>query len=360
MPKKYLVVNPFGIGDVLFTLSLVEELRRQEPQAFIGFVCNERTAELVRMDTSIDRTLVFNRDRFRKLWKKHPILLYKKLKAFLSLWKEGGYDALVDLSLGREAGFFAWTLGIRERIGFDYRGRGFFLTKKIHLEAYEGRPVADIQSDLLSLLGKHRPAEIAMPSLRVPESALIAAARFLKQKGFGEPCFLLGVAPGGGRSWGPNAVYKQWDPARFAQSADSVAAACGGKTILFGDRAEETLLREVASRMRTPAAAASALSLEETAALLLKTKVLLGNDGGLIHLANALGVPTVSLFGPVDEKVYGPYGGPARKAMVTEAVFCRPCYRRFHFPECRHSRQCLDQLSVKKVVEVVHEMAYNC
>ena len=357
--RRYLIVNPFGIGDVIFTMPLIEVLRKNNPDVFIGFVCNERTFELVRLNTSIDRTVIFNRDRFRRLWKKHPLLFYKKIRAFLSLLREDRWDTLVDLSLGREAGFFAKMLGIRERIGFDHRGRAAFLTKKISLEGYEGRPVAEIQLDLLRLLNVPRPNEFPRLSLRVPDSATIAQSERLKKNGFKDTDRIVAVAPGGGRSWGSDAVYKQWDVEYFALAADNFCKNRTEKTkiVILGDRSEQALAEALKNKLQTPAVAACGFSLEEAAALLLRSQILLCNDGGLMHLANALGVRTVSIFGPVDEKVYGPYGGSAKREVLTEAVPCRPCYQKFHFPPCRYERRCLTELSVEKVTEALKKIA---
>ena len=62
---------------------------------------------------------------------------------------------------------------------------------------------------------------------------------------------------------------------------------------------------------------------------------------------------SVAVFGPVDEKVYGPFGGVAGFQVVTEPVSCRPCYARFHFPACPHNRQCLESLPVEKVEQAI-------
>ena len=356
--RRVLVVNPFGVGDVIFTMPLAEILRKSGA-SFVGFICNERTADLVRLDTSIDKTYIFNRDRYRKLWKKNPFLFYRKLSAFLSLIREEGYDTLVDLSLGRQYAFFACLLGIHERIGFDFKGRGTFLTRKKPLKGYENRPVADIQMDLLEWTGFPRPKELPAISLKLPESVQIKTAIFMKQNGFRAGDRILAVAPGGGRSWGENAVYKQWDPERFAAAADEFCRSSTPtkKTILLGERSEAALLEKVRSLMKTPALLVSSLPLDEAAGLLLKSDVLLCNDGGLMHLANALGVRTVSIFGPVDEKVYGPFGGPAARIVLKKDVPCRPCYSRFHFPPCPHARRCLAELPVATVVEALKKIA---
>ena len=76
-----------------------------------------------------------------------------------------------------------------------------------------------------------------------------------------------------------------------------------------------------------------------------------------MHMAHALGVKTVSIFGPVDEKVYGPYGGPAPREVLTQAVPCRPCYSKFHFPPCSYERRCLTELPVETVVRALKKIA---
>lgn len=311
------------------------------------------------MNTTVDKTYVFNRDRYRKLWKKNPFLFYRKLTAFLSLVREDRYDAMLDLSLGRQYGLFAALLGIRARIGFDYKNRGTFLTKKISLEGYQERPVAEIQLDLLNLMDIQKPKEFPRVSLKVSEPTRIVAAATLRKNGFRDGDRFLAVAPGGGRSWGADAVYKQWNPERFAAAADEFCrnSSIPRKVILLGERSEAGLLEKVRVLMKTPALTVFSAPLDEVAALLLKSDALLCNDGGLMHLANALGVRTASIFGPVDEKVYGPAGGSAPRVVLTQAVPCRPCYAKFHFPPCPHARRCLEELPVGTVVEALKKIA---
>jgi ADP-heptose:LPS heptosyltransferase len=119
--------------------------------------------------------------------------------------------------------------------------------------------------------------------------------------------------------------------------------------LLLGDTDEQPLLEDVKKGISAPVLVAAGLRMEVVCALLQCCSLLLCNDGGLLHLANALGVSTVSLYGPVDETVYGPYGSGGRHEVLTQAVPCRPCYQKFHFPPCEHQRRCLDELSVEKV-----------
>jgi ADP-heptose:LPS heptosyltransferase len=95
--------------------------------------------------------------------------------------------------------------------------------------------------------------------------------------------------------------------------------------------------------------------LGQCAALLEKCSLLIANDSGPLHMACALGVPTVSVFGPVDEQVYGPVGEAFRHRVVTAAVECRPCYANFSKPHCRTMR-CLQDIKAADVIQAAVEL----
>ncbi len=355
--KRFLVINPFGIGDVIFSMTLVEAVRKAYPDAVIGFLCNERTVDLVRLNTSVDQTFVFNRDLFRRLWKRQPLLFFRKLKALLGMVREYHFETVFDLSLGREYSFFCWWIGIKKRIGFDYKARGIFLTDKIKIEGYSGRPVAEIQLELLGKTGISYEKGASILPIKLLPSVKKEVANFLKKQGVAEDEKLIALAPGGGKSWGENAVYKQWDAERFAQAANLFCEGQRFKILLLGDKSEKDLLERTASFLRVPSIVIAGEEIEKVCAFLSRSVFLCCNDGGLLHLANVLAVKTVSIFGPVDEKVYGPYGDVVAHAVLTEPVPCRPCYQKFHFPPCPYQRRCLSDLTADKVVAAMKKIA---
>lgn len=357
MLKRILVVNPFGIGDVLFSMTLVEAVKLFAPDTQIGFLCNERTEALVRMNPLIGEVFVFNRDHYRDLWKRGWTPFFRELGHFLGLIRKSHFDAMIDLSLGREYNFIGMCLGIRERIGLDHKGRGIFLTRKKKILGYANEHAADTQLALLELIGipvQKKPIKV---SLTVSSGAKKRIESILRENGFGASDPILAVAPGGGRSWGKDAIFKQWDPDRFAAAAERFSETRGHRIVLLGDAGERELLERTATQLRMKATIIAGEVMECAAALLLRSELLLCNDGGLLHLANALGVKTVSIFGPVDEKVYGPYHNGVAHEVVTQLVPCRPCYKNFHFPPCPFDRRCLNELPVEKVVKALEKVA---
>ena len=357
MTKKVLVINPFGIGDAIFSMELVEALKMSLPQVSVGFLGNERTITLLRMNAHIDVCHEFNRDVLRAERRKNPIAYMARAWRQLQEIRKEGYDTAFDLSLGREFSFAAFLAGIPRRIGFNYKERGFFLTKRLSLDSYEGVPVADRQLSLLRLIGIEPPPVPSKLPLKISPDAQVRAARLLTAQGVDVSRGFFAVAPGGGKSWGEAASFKQWAPERFGKAAEAWSKKTGLSVLFIGDGGETALLSEAKRSVSAPSAMIAGEDLETAAALLQNAKFLLCNDGGLLHLANALGVKTVSIYGPVDEKTYGPYGQDTPHAVLIEPVPCRPCYKNFYFPPCPHARRCLDELSVEKVLVAMQQIS---
>lgn len=351
--SSYLFVNPFGIGDALFTLRVAQSLREALPQARIGFLANERTADLMRLAPFVDRVHTLDRDGFRTCgWVRLP---GKALALFNEVAQER-YGVVLDLSLGRELSFYAALARIPVRIGFDHRGRGSFLTRKLPFDRYEGTPVSSTQARLLAEAGVGSAPLRAAIDLRLGIDAQRRADDLLGPLTGGASGGIapLSVAPGGGRSWGDRAVYKQWDAHRFSAAADRYARGRSCGVVLLGDASEAELLQRTARGIGAPTLVLAGEPIEVVCAVLRRTRALLCNDGGLMHLAVALGVPVVALFGPVDARAYGPHGSPG--SVLTADVACRPCYGAFHFPPCAHDRCCLDRIPIDKAVTALEEI----
>jgi len=348
--KNILIINTFGIGDVLFTTPLVTNIKRKSPKTRIGYIVNKRTADILWNNPQVDEVFVYERDEFNALYRRSKTAFLKKVRALIKEIKMRRYDAVLDLSMNTAAGFFMMLAGIRTRIGFDYKGRGRFLTQKIPLSGYEGRHVVLFYLDLLRYLGVD-PQECPMifPPAREAQERV---SDLLQQHGL-TGCVIV-IVPGGGASWGRDAPRKHWSAEKFAQMADRLVKSCGAKIILAGGPKDKKISREIQYKMTAAAVDLTGeLSPEESVALFQKGHLVVTNDGGPLHMAAAAGARTVSIFGPVDEHVYGPYP-PQGHRTVSLDIACRPCYRRFRVAQCDHI-SCLRDLSVDRVFEAVQE-----
>jgi heptosyltransferase-2 len=151
---------------------------------------------------------------------------------------------------------------------------------------------------------------------------------------------------------------RRWAPERFAQLADTLFHDVGGQLILMGGPEEAELHQQIMSMMRSAMPASSFAgkgSIRVAAAVLEQADLFVGNDSGLMHLAVAVGTPTVAIFGLTNSDAWGPYTGstPGQQALVVKLDLpCMPCFYRGHdlgTPEGCMTRDCLALLSVDPV-----------
>jgi heptosyltransferase II len=342
---KILIINPYGVGDVLFTTPVIRNLREFYPQAEIAYLANGRTADFIKSNPDIARVFVYERDEFVGNYQKYFGL-------FNSIRKER-FDLVFDFSLNSSFDFLTAAGGIKKRVGFDYRKRGRFLTDRVPLTGFEEKHIIEYYLDLLRLV--QVPVKTKEMRLDVPSQDIQWAGDWLARHHISLTKPLLAVLPGGGASWGQAARYKRWPAFKYAQLIDKIIENFDAGIILMGDPKEEELCREVVSLAHFPLHfAVGETSLLGLAALLKRCQGAVVNDGGPLHVAVAVGTRTVSIFGPVDPQVYGPF--PLSGHMVVQKNLpCQPCYRRFRMASCGHI-SCLGELSVDEVYRKVQQI----
>ena len=351
MTGRVLVVNPYGIGDVLFTLPLLEAIRAYRPSVTLGYLCNRRTEGLVRAFPGVREVLVFEKDEFRAEWRTSKPLWLRRATTLAKAIHAGRWETAIDLSLNWQFGAALALLGIPTRVGFNFRGRGRLLTKRLPLAGFSTRPVADYYLDVLTRLGIPRPA---VPSLRLalPAGAGDEAAAWLHAQGVDLARPVVALVPGGGVSWGERASYKQWPINHYAQLGDRLTDDLAAQVILLGDAADHPFCLGVSQQMRHPATILEPEpSLTLLAAILTHCTLVIGNDSGSMHLAAAVGTPSVAIFGPANAMVYGPLPSQdcRRHRVVTKTLACRPCYTQFRLPPCPWGIRCLTTLEPDEV-----------
>lgn len=347
--RRFLLVNPFGIGDVLFTIPLIKNIRQGVPDAFIGYIANRRTAPLLQNLPEINQVIIYERDQFKETYCKSKFAFFRLLRDTRYAIRDTKYDVALDLSLNGYAAFFCRLAGIRERIGFNYKNRSRLLTRRIPLSGYEDRHVAEYYLDMLKELGL--PVRIRSMEIPIPRQDQEWADDFLKKAGLlSFP--VVAVAPGGGASWGKDAVYKRWPAQNYAKLTDKIIENLKVKVILLGGPEDAVLGRQIQDMVSHQLIfACGESSLCQSMALLARCDLAVVNDGGLLHMAVAAGTTTVSIFGPVDDAVYGPYPGHSHR-VVKNPIACRPCYRNFRRARCEHVG-CLSRIAVEDVFREV-------
>ena len=351
--RKILIINIFGIGDVLFTTPLVRSLRENFPGAYIAYVCSQRAYSVLEHNPHLDKIYIYEKDDYRALWKKSRVQAIQKAIAALAEIRSQQFDVVVDLSLNRLFNFLSWAFGVPERIGFNYKNRSPFLTKKVPIKGFEDKHVVEHYLSLLQFFRvKPRSQKMEVFSTAADQSWAEGA---LRQNGIKPGERVVALIPGGGVSWGKDVVFRRWPVERHAQLVDKIIAKFKVKVILLGDLSEQPLATELRSTMKNSVIDfIGQTSVGQYLAFFSRCELVVLNDGGPLHMAVAAGARTVSLIGPVDEKIYGPYP-PQGHGIVTQNIACRPCYRSFRHADCEHI-SCLRQITVEDVFEKVEEI----
>ncbi len=353
--NKILFINPFGIGDVLFTTGVIKAIKESLADSSIGYWCNERVQEIFRNNPRVDKVFSLSRGDLKKIYRQSKIDgVLKSIDLLLKIRKEK-YDAVIDFSLDYRYGLTAAMLGIRKRVGFNYKNRGRFLTDRIDIDGYSGKHVADYYLGLLDFFDI-KPITKGL-EVFASENDKIKSRIILDQAGIKESDTLIAMAPGAGASWGENAALKHWPPLKYAQLADIIMGAFDSRVLILGDISEKPLADVIVSAMKHKAVDLTGkLNLGELIAVLNYIRLLVTNDGGPLHIAAASGVRTVSIFGPVDDAVYGPYpAGPAHIVLKSQLT-CRPCYNKFKMDVCERDKECLTSITVEEVFKAVKKL----
>ncbi len=348
---RILVVNPFGIGDVLFSTPLVRSLRAAFPSAHLAYLCNGRTEAILQRNPSLDELFVYEKDEFVALWRRRRLAAARELWRLLARIRRRRFQLAIDLSLGERYSFLLAWLGVPRRIGFDFRSRGRFLTHRIRTSGYQGDHVVEHYARLLTAIGMH---------LRDPQLELVtteedreAVTRHLARHPVAPDRPIVGLVPAGGVSWGVQAQFRRWSQEGFVDVGRSLIRQHHTAIFVMGERSDGDVCGDIARAIGAGAVDLSGqTTLGQFAALIARCDLVISNDGGPVHIAASQGVPTVSIFGPVDPNVYGPYPRAAKHQVVYKAdLHCRPCYHRFRLPPCPYERACLTTIEPADVLE---------
>jgi len=354
--KSILIINPFGIGDVLFATSLINNIKQEAKNVSLGFLCGPRSESILKHNPHLDSVIVYNRD-YLAGFKRNIFLYARKYNEFIRKIKQRKFDIALDLSLNTAFGFFCWAAGIKRRIGFDYKKRGRFLTEKIYLNGYKNKHVTEYYAEVLGFLGlkyKKHPFPVYLSD----EDEKFGKRFFEENDLLGK--VVIGISPAGGDSWGEDSYRKHWPQEKFSRLIEKIAKEFSVKIIIFGSKSEAGITDRVIKEVSTSVIKAVGLDILKYLAVLKRVNLLVCNDGGPLHLAKAMGVKTISIFGPVDPKVYGPYPFDENRDIIIKKNFsCQPCYNNFRLPECPHGRKCLKDITVEEVFQSAKHLLVN-
>ena len=376
--RRILVRAPNWIGDAVLCLPALERLKSAYPQADMTVLAKPWVSPVFSHNPAIKRIIEYDTSvRHRGIYGKWRLV--QVIRGY-------GFDMAVLFQNAFEAALIAFLSRIPVRIGYNRDGRRLLLTypveltsdiKRAHHVAYYlniidriQKPEYRTQNKNISQLDKEN-----RPKLYLTEKEKDWSKGFLNDKGI-DSGIIIGIAPGA--SYGPA---KRWMAERFRGVAQRLIEAYGARLILFGEKFDRDICGEVLNSLddKKPSKGinvhtfplsspllgtdlksvptggqgenvwvnlAGEISLRESIAILSRCNLFITNDSGPMHIAAALGVPTVAIFGSTDPSLTGPIGDTVK--VLKKDISCSPCFER----ECKKGHyDCMNMITVDDVYE---------
>ncbi|PIU83853.1 MAG: lipopolysaccharide heptosyltransferase II [Elusimicrobia bacterium CG06_land_8_20_14_3_00_38_11] len=332
---KILIIQTAFLGDVVLTIPLIQAAKKYL-KAQISVVCIPSTKNILEGHPSIDEIIVFD--------KKNSEKGFFSLIKFIKKLKEKKFDVAIIPHPSFKSGLISYLAAIPERIGFSNSAGRFFFTNKVFFD--KNKHQLERYLDLLKHFGievKEEKTEIYIDE----EGKKFADDVLPKNK------IIFGINPGS--IW----ATKRWPAEKYAQLADKIITEFGAEILIFGGPDDIDIAKNVEKNMEQKAINfAGKTTLKQLSVLTQMCKVFVTNDSGPMHIAAAMNIPVVAIFGPTIKQFgFFPY---SKKAIVIEKnVPCRPCSP--HGPnKCPEKHfNCMNKITVSEVFDAVKKQYEN-
>jgi predicted lipopolysaccharide heptosyltransferase III len=289
-PERILVIKLRYVGDVLLATPVLSRLRESFPKAHIAMLVNPGTDDVVRDHPALDEVLVMERGSLARQWR------------FVRDLRRRRFDLVIDLTDADRSALLGWLSRAPVRLGYNSEGRwrGVLYTQVVEADRFGIHTVRYhlTATEALGLTGRP-PA----PILAVAPEARREADRLLREAGVDGARPFVCLHPGA-RWW-----FKAWPAERYAALADLIQTETTAQALFLGGDQERSLESRIADGMKTPfRSLIGKTGLRALAAVLERATLMVSNDNGPMHMAAALRVPVIGLFGPSDPAVWGPWG----------------------------------------------------
>lgn len=334
--QRILIIRMSSLGDIILTTPVLRLLRHYYPEAQIEFLVKAEYQDILREHPCVDR-----------LW---LLDTRQPLHHMLRQLRQTRYDLVLDLHRTLRSRLLYRGVVARRRLA--YGKRTFRRALLVHLKWNTLRaktPVPELYAAPLRQLGMTAP--LSGTDMYIDAESREAIRRDLAQAFAVQPERpLLAVAPG--TRW----PTKRWPVERFAQVAQELATRHDARVVLLGDAHDEPIATAVCQRLSVPVLnRVGQWSLMQTAALLQRAHLLLSNDSGLMHMATALQVPVVAVFGPTVPE-FGFYPFQAQAQVLSHPIPCRPCSTKGSNRCPRRHHDCMQRVSSAQVLAAANAM----
>ncbi len=347
--RRILVIRPDHLGDVLFTTPALHLLRRALPAAHISVLLGPWSQAVLADTSDADEILTCAFPGFSRQPATVLTAPYRLLRAEAQRLAAQHFDLALVLRFDHWWGaWLAAAAGIPRRVGYAWPETAPFLTQAVPYQP--GRH--EVAQNLALVAAASQLDEAAWQpeslGLRVAVSPqdMAAAEALLPARAAAS---VVALHPGSG------AEVKRWQPAAWAETVTALVRTTGAQVLFTGAASEAAEINAVLALLPpnlapTPVTLAGQTSLGVLAALYRRCALVIGPDSGPLHLAVAVGTPTVHLYGPVDQRTFGPWGNAQRHRVLVSDWGCIPCNRLDWPAAALAAHGCVRDISVAAVV----------
>jgi heptosyltransferase-2 len=328
---KILLRGPNWVGDAVLAIPAMKAVRAKFPEAEITLLVRPWVAGVFTGAPFVDRVWAEPKPAGLGDWVRLARGVREK-RFDLALLFPNSFESAAMMFLGR----------VPQRIGYATDHRSWLLTQSIRPGGKKHQ--VDYYLDIARAIS----AEANPPSIEIKATAeeKKQARRLLASTGIESGRRFMVMNPG--------AAYgsaKRWGEDRFAEAGDALAAEFGFDVVIIGSEVERSIAETIQERMRNRVAVLNGkTSLETLIGVIAESSLVVTNDSGPMHIAAAVGVPTVAIFGATDDRVTSPYG--QRTRVVKEPVDCSPCMLR----ECPIDHRCMTRVTAEQVCKAAREV----
>ncbi len=342
--ERLLIRGTNWVGDAVMSIPAMREIRRIFPRADISLLVKPWVRDVYSAVDFIDALVDYDCEGIHQGW--------TGVWRLASQIRQGSYDAAILLQNAFEAAFITWMAGVPIRVGYARDARGILLTHPCEIDpGLEQMHQAFYYLGILTAAGLLDPQCCKKPGyplsikIGVCEADRASARGILRGQGIEPGETIVGLNPG--------AYYggaKRWLSERYALVADALAVRRGVRIAIFGSANERRIAEDVAAQMANPPIVlAGRTTLGQLMGLISECSLLITNDSGPMHLAAALDVPQLAIFGSTSEVATGPLS--ERAEVIKEQVECNPCFLR----ECPIDFRCMTGITVERVLSAAEK-----
>jgi lipopolysaccharide heptosyltransferase II len=348
-PRSILVIKPCCLGDLIMTTPLLEVIRHNYPEARITYVAGSWSKVIAEHQPTVDQVIDCG---------KVGIAGRYRLSEYLALarqLRQHHFDLAFVLDRSPMLTLLPWLAGVPRSVGPDSQGRGFALTDRVPVSTSptQLQHQADIYLDLARALG----LTIDHPHMHfVPTSEEQQAVRHSSH-------LQIAVFPGGGSNPGMDLTAKRWPLERYRQLVSKLVHELDADVLLIGGPDDTALTQALQEGLDVSEDKvidlAGTLNFGQLAAQLAACSLFIGNDSSPMHLAAAVGIPVIAIFGPTSPQEYGPYPlDDPRHIAIWHHPTGQPCFFLGKMRTCTNCT-CMQSVSVDEVWNAAQRLIAN-